>query len=256
MILRKINFRGFKKIRKSHYPNLLAIRLKKFLRIKLFRQLSYSKIASLKQIRVDRKPLFLRNIQRNSLSGKPSLIAHKSPESVFTLSKPINLFSKTPLVLPTNFIKSTKIVDNKIINSIIFKKLLKPFFVSKEKTSFLLRRGGFLFISERHLSKKKKPKMIYTLKKTLYSFSYKNELQRFILKKYIRNYYRTGTSSIRSHFKKSDIAKKVRTSILSNNFSTKRSPLTSYQGSSQLYDIISSSFKSTKSIYFENQFVF
>lgn len=70
-------------------------------------------------------------------------------------------------------------------NSLIFKNLNRNFFLSKEKLSFISKIHSFLFTSDCNLTFFKFKK-VYNLKKLIYSFSYKNEIQRYVLKKYIK----------------------------------------------------------------------
>ena len=70
----------------------------------------------------------------------------------------------------------------------------KLYFTTKEKTFFTSNKYGFLFINDFLLFSFYKEKFFYNLKKTHYSFPYKNEVQRYILKKYtkfsfINNYF-------------------------------------------------------------------
>ena len=72
------------------------------------------------------------------------------------------------------------------INNIIkeFKIHKKIFFFSKDKTHFLGSRFSFLFINDFSQFSFYNEKFFYNLKKIKYSFLYKNELQRLILKRY------------------------------------------------------------------------
>jgi hypothetical protein len=63
-----------------------------------------------------------------------------------------------------------------------------PVIVSKKKTPFLLNRYGFMYLSEFLFKNVFFDQTLCNLKKKLYSFSYKNEFQRYILKKYIRRH--------------------------------------------------------------------
>ncbi len=74
-------------------------------------------------------------------------------------------------------------------NSNILKITNLPFFFTKTKTSFLLKSYGFLFLNNNLYNYLNNYTFCYTLKKNLYSFSYKNEIQKFILKKYAKNSY-------------------------------------------------------------------
>jgi hypothetical protein len=65
-----------------------------------------------------------------------------------------------------------------------FKIHKKIFFFSKDKTHFLGSKFSFLFINDFSQFSFYNEKFFYNLKKIKYSFLYKNELQRLILKRY------------------------------------------------------------------------
>jgi hypothetical protein len=60
----------------------------------------------------------------------------------------------------------------------------KLFFITKEKTTFIANKLNFLFINDYSIFSFFKEKFFYNIKKLHYSFLYKNELQRYILKRY------------------------------------------------------------------------
>ncbi len=64
-----------------------------------------------------------------------------------------------------------------------FSKLKKPFFFSKNKTNFILNKHSFIFINNFYTSFTNLSSF-YSFKKTMFSFSYKNEIQKYILRKY------------------------------------------------------------------------
>jgi hypothetical protein len=90
-------------------------------------------------------------------------------------------------------LKKNKNISNikHLTNSNILKITNIPFYFTKTKTNFLLRFYGFLFLNNNTFNYLNSGNFCYTLKKNLYSFSYKNEIQRFILKKYVKNNYLT-----------------------------------------------------------------
>jgi hypothetical protein len=66
-------------------------------------------------------------------------------------------------------------------------RLLFPFLFTKFNYCFLNPYAGFLMINKITSHDNLLQKInAYQIKKTLYSFSYKNELQKFILKKYLK----------------------------------------------------------------------
>ena len=86
------------------------------------------------------------------------------------------------------FLKEYKSRDfKKFKNSNILKKTSKPFFLTKTKLNFLLKFYGFLFLNNTLVNPLNNKSLIFSTKKFLYSFSYKNEIQKFILRKYIKN---------------------------------------------------------------------
>jgi hypothetical protein len=95
----------------------------------------------------------------------------------FNKTKKIKMFSKKNVLL---FFK-------KIKNSNILKKTRKPFFFTKTKLNFSLKFYGFLFLNNNIFNYLNNKHFSYNTKKFLYSFSYKNEIQRFILRKYVKN---------------------------------------------------------------------
>jgi hypothetical protein len=72
--------------------------------------------------------------------------------------------------------------------SFIYKKMKHPVIISKKKTPFLLHRYGFMYLSEFLFKNIFFDQTLCNLKKKLYSFSYKNEFQRYILKRFIRRH--------------------------------------------------------------------
>jgi len=91
-------------------------------------------------------------------------------------------------------------------NSLFFmkkKKIMKKklFFLTKEKTPFIANKLNFLFINDYSIFSFFKEKFFYNIKKLHYSFLYKNELQRFILKRYSK-------FSFLNKYVKSDFLKK------------------------------------------------
>jgi hypothetical protein len=58
----------------------------------------------------------------------------------------------------------------------------------------LLKFYGFLFINNNIFNYLNRDFFSYQIKKTLYSFSYKNEIQRFILRRYLKNNFFTDYS--------------------------------------------------------------
>jgi hypothetical protein len=96
--------------------------------------------------------------------------------------------------------KNTFFFLKKINNSNILKKTRKPFFFTKTKLNFSLKFYGFLFLNNNVFNHLNNKNFCYNTKKFLYSFSYKNEIQRFILRKYIKNNFLADSLSKNSIF--------------------------------------------------------
>lgn len=55
--------------------------------------------------------------------------------------------------------------------------------MTREKNNFLTNKYGFMFLTFINFTSKNQ-NSIYNLKKTIFSFSYKNEIQKYVLKRY------------------------------------------------------------------------
>jgi hypothetical protein len=77
-------------------------------------------------------------------------------------------------------------LKKKIKKSYILNSLKKSFYLTKNKNKFVSNRYSFIFLSNNSVFNNKKVKLKYTLKKNIFSFSYKNEVQKYILRKYSR----------------------------------------------------------------------
>lgn len=99
-----------------------------------------------------------------------------NPLFTFSSKFPLKLrfINKNTLLFPTSsiFIQKKKIMKKRL------------FFITKEKTPFIANKLNFLFINDYSIFSFFKEKFFYNIKKTHYSFLYKNELQRYILKRY------------------------------------------------------------------------
>jgi hypothetical protein len=120
------------------------------------------------------------------------------PNSTFIFfQKKMKLISKTPvsdfliplrdkkdLYLVKTFPSTLIFLQNmqKVEMETLFKtKLLRyVYFMTKNKTSLLLHNYSFLYLTSTFYDKR----LLYEFKKNLYSFIYKNEIERTILKKY------------------------------------------------------------------------
>lgn len=73
--------------------------------------------------------------------------------------------------------------------SAIIKNLKKPFYISKTKTNFILEHYGFIFSNSSYINPSNKTNFFYNFKKNMFAFSYKNEIQKFILRKYTKTHF-------------------------------------------------------------------
>ena len=149
--------------------------------------------------RIKKGNLFLKTIRLLKKFPNFNFIKMKwSIKSFFLSLKPslfLNPLKFTTKIFSFNFIwlnlvlslfKSKNILFFKKINkpkSFFFLKLKKPFFFSKNKTNFILNRYSFIFINNFHTSFTSL-NSFYNFKKIMFSFSHKNEIQRYILRKY------------------------------------------------------------------------
>lgn len=138
----------------------------------------------------------------------------------------------------------------------IFLRLRNAFFCSKERNPFLFFMGGFVYTTELLVGKPFR-KLVYNLKKTLYSFSYKNEVQRYILRRYLRSRFFSLFSSNKKkfhHIKHSGILKNAYPSLSSESLSDELSS-TFFQPQyiSQISYILTSNLPSRKSIFWKSR---
>jgi hypothetical protein len=103
--------------------------------------------------------------------------------------------------------------------SVIITNCKKPFYISKNKTNFILGRHGFVFTNGSYFHYLAKTNFFYNFKKNMFSFSYKNEVQKFILRKYVKTNFFTNTFNLPQN-----------SNLLTNSFffNFKNSNLTNY----------------------------
>lgn len=135
-------------------------------------------------------------------------------------------------------------LNPKNVRSHILKNYKPLMLFSKDKNSFLLRKHGFLFLVN-PISHIKNLKWVSEIKKNLFSFSFKNELQKLILKRYSK----INTSLILGSEHASDLV-----SLTTNDFSIiMKNDLHSHsksQNSLSFFSMISKSkYLSTKEYY-------
>lgn len=180
----KKNYLNSKKYKKVNlWLNLLFIanNHKNFIRLK-YNKLKYNKLKHNKLLNFfcDKRKIFLNAffwINKN----------------LFLFNKSINLFYLNNISNKFLYVYS-KSYSNVYIN---FKRV--PF-KTKEGVNFLLSKYGFVYLTDFLIKDDLKFNLIFTLKNTFYSFLYKNELQKYILKKYIRNQVTTNFLSINNNW--------------------------------------------------------
>jgi hypothetical protein len=91
-------------------------------------------------------------------------------------------------------IKSNNLNHNLFQNSYVYKKLNFMLFFSIERTNFSTDIGGFIFLNDSIFSNTFNDKS-YNFKKLAYSFITKNEIHRYILKKYSKLVWTGSTDS-------------------------------------------------------------
>ena len=82
------------------------------------------------------------------------------------------------------------------LNLIFFKKITQVpyfpnrlFFSSKEKTKFRPSNFNFFSLSDSYVTFNTGLKNLYNLKKNVYSFPFKNEIKKYILRKYTKSFF-------------------------------------------------------------------
>ena len=209
---RNIFIKSFKTLKRNLNYKLFSLKFKKFkskFKFKYKSKLKYNKFFLKNNFRIKNKFIIRFKIKFRKLPLKFFFIKLNKKnlyKNLYFLNKnKSSLFFKWKIL---NFSKFNKLKKNKIFNktktlsyfktlknSNILKKLKKPFFFTKTKTSFSLKLYGFLFLNNNLFNFLNNSELNYSIKKTLYSFSYKNEIQRFILKKYIKNNYLIDSTS-------------------------------------------------------------
>ena len=215
---RSIFIKSFRIIKKNTNFKLFSIKLKKF-KIKF----KFKYRSRLRLIKLSNKN---NNKFRNKVNLRFKFKSKKLPLKFFFLNFLLRNFSPKYLIFDLNkysiffkwktsylskfnklkknkFFMKKKYDLKKINKSNILKKTRKPFFFTKTRTNFLLKIYGFLFINNNLFSYINKNNFSYQIKKTLYSFSYKNEIQRFILRRYIKNNFFNETLSKNNVFNSS-----------------------------------------------------
>lgn len=160
-----------------------------------------------------------------------------------------------------NLNKTYNFGTNKILlflnynSSEIYANLLYPVFLSKEKTPFILTNLGFIYLTET-ASHNSQFKLLYNLKKLLYSFALKNEVQKYILKRYtkasfISYFYNSDGASLSALSGQNMMYSSVTDHRAFNNlFYQKNTAKTT----AQISYLISESLPSKKWTYFKTQF--
>ena len=201
---RNIFIKSFKIIKKNIISRVLSFKLKKFkskFKFKYRFKIKFNKLNSKNNNGFRNKTILRFRTRYNKLPLKFFFIKLNKNRNlrVFIFNKNYNYgpFFKWKVLNSTKLSKTKKIKMfskknvllsfKKIKNSTILKKTRKPFFFTKTKLNFSLKFYGFLFLNNNIFNYLNNKHFSYNTKKFLYSFSYKNEIQRFILRKYVKN---------------------------------------------------------------------
>jgi len=203
---RNIFIKSFKIIKKNLNSRLSSFKLKKFkskfkfkyrfkIRFNKFNLKNSNKLKNRVILHFKNKysklPLkfFFLKFNKNKNKDLKFFLYNKNARYVFFFKWKVLNFKKFKKKKKSKmfFKKNTFFFLKKTYNSNILKKTRKPFFFSKTKLNFSLKFYGFLFLNNNISNYLNNKKFSYNMKKSLYSFSYKNEIQRFILKKYVKN---------------------------------------------------------------------
>ena len=201
---RNIFIKSFKIIKKNIISRVLSFKLKKFkskFKFKYRFKIKFNKLNSKNNNGFRNKTILRFRTRYNKLPLKFFFIKLNKNRNlrVFIFNKNYNYgpFFKWKVLNSTKLNKTKKIKMfskknvllsfKKIKNSTILKKTRKPFFFTKTKLNFSLKFYGFLFLNNNIFNYLNNKHFSYNTKKFLYSFSYKNEIQRFILRKYVKN---------------------------------------------------------------------
>lgn len=168
----------------------------------------------------------------------------------------INFFKSSKFILKSKTFKFSK---NSLIyfkNSHVFNNFKKPIFFSKEKNFFILSKYGFLFTTGGSDTSYSKTKLFYNLKKLIYSFSYKNEIQRFILKRYVKSNFLTNFYSNNSTPLLSSISGDHFSNFSETDFNLSFFNSFFKKNSEALFLLNESFYPSNKWNYYNNQLIF
>lgn len=175
------------------------------------------------------------------LKLKKVFLSVSSPKSNLFLKKNLillkSLFKKHFLNKKFNFKTNRKLIKKiSLKKSKIFKKM---YFASKDKIKFLHNKYGFLFINNLSYNFIKNSSNFYSIKKPMFSFPYKNQLQKYILKRYTRLHSSLSFTNykrriLRNTFLKENINSSINHNYtindpFYNSFSLKTSLMTIYQ---------------------------
>ncbi len=214
---RNIFIKSFKIIKKNLTSRLFSFKLKKFkskFKFKYRFKIKFSKSnfknnngfkarAVLRfKTRYNKLPLKFFFLKFNQNKNLKFFLFNKNTNHAFFFKWKMLNFTKFNKIKKIKMFlkKNTFFFLKKINNSNILKKTRKPFFFTKTKLNFSLKFYGFLFLNNNVFNHLNNKNFCYNTKKFLYSFSYKNEIQRFILRKYIKNNFLADSLSKNSIF--------------------------------------------------------
>lgn len=163
---------------------------------KLFRFKKYSKKKKLKLF-------FSKFFFRAKIYKKKFLTKKKKnfySKNFFLIQKNNNFFKNTFLIIKKIFFKNyfnwfnfilTKDNNNSFKNTLFFSNKDSNFFIfelkSKLKNVFILNSNGFMYLTNLNSVYFFRKEKIWVIRKIIYSFASKNDLQNFILRKYIKS---------------------------------------------------------------------
>lgn len=169
---------------KTIHRAISARKKRKIKKISLWCTLKKNSLKSAK-FRWTKRKFFLSNIHKNLVKYLPYSIKPKF--TVFTYNwdrkKPFSFKQRAVTFLNKSSIRNWFLNFQK---SLIWIKTKHPTFVSRRRVPFLLKKFGFIYLSEIWLPGVLNVHNTYSLKKALYSFAYKNEMHRYILKRYAK----------------------------------------------------------------------
>nr|APW82433.1 rps4 [Laurentiella strenua] len=133
-----------------------------------------------------KKSAFL--FHNNFFRKKSFLSINKKKNYFIVLKKKTPFFFTFTLKKKTPFF-FTLVKNNNFANHFSMITYSRPILCSRVDFSFFHSFEGFLFLNDKSDLSYLKAELVYSLRKLIYSFSFKNDLQNYILKKYVKTFY-------------------------------------------------------------------